>query len=77
VTEIAMPPLAVNPGIPPRPARLRPVACWGRLRISPATWSAIGAFMSRERLVLMATEPTSPRVMPMLQRLRFLEREAA
>jgi hypothetical protein len=53
----------------------RPKPCNRRRRpISVARWSSFSAFCSRERAILLAVNPDSPRVRPSVARVRFLER---
>lgn len=74
MSDLAMPPLAVNTDIPVDiPPRRKPRK--RRRKIGPATWSAIGAFVSRERFFLLALHPDSPRVRVSLARIMWLERQ--
>jgi hypothetical protein len=43
--------------------------------ISPAPWSAVAAFVSRERSLLVEAGPGSPRICPMLAPLVWLDLE--
>jgi hypothetical protein len=55
--------------------RPKPTTCRRRRWIGLATWSAVGAFISRERSCLMETAPDSPRIRPTLPRLHWMEPE--
>jgi len=46
-----------------------------RRHISAATWSAVAAFMSRERSRLAEVAPNSVRIRPSLARITWLDRE--
>ena len=61
--SIPIPPLAVNR------------ALRKRRHIGPETWSAVAAFMSRERSLLAEVVPNSVRIRPSLVRIAWLDRE--
>jgi hypothetical protein len=46
-----------------------------RRRIGLATWSPVGAFISRKRTVLVETAPDSTRIRPTSPRLHWMQRE--